>query len=313
MTETRNSEQLARLQGMVQQLDRKVWSKPAFPSEDRPDIEALLPNIEINSNAPMMLLPHPDLVQLRESSRFPDLVSSGMAVSKEEFNLHEEKQIAEYNPLTRKIYLSEGALGVPDWLLKRFLAHEFATDTYIKPEFIPQEKLPMNRQMQTREQLQQIRKMGAPLKGRVELMTAGLSEFILIDGYLVAEVSGELASFYNEIYPTAFELITSEIDQRNGDIQYFENDIRKKRLQLHRNEQHPNFTFAVFKALELVDWRVLLHAFRQTDIAKTRAILNEQTPYGDGIFARLITDMENDETQIVNTLRELMKRGYRNK
>ncbi|QQS43673.1 hypothetical protein IPM65_06045 [Candidatus Roizmanbacteria bacterium] len=313
MPETQENEQRNRLVEMARSLDRQVWSKGGFPAEERPDLDFLLPRLQINSNPSLSLLSHPEIQQLKGTPIWAQMVEEGTAESKEQHELSEEKKIAQYDSLTRTISIAESALIVPDRNLKRYLAHELATDNYSRAQTTSLEQLPEDRQTQINQFLQQFRQMGLKLEGPVQVLKNGATEHLLVDGYLVATVSGQLAGIYDEIYPTIFELVTSEIDQRNGNIGRFERDIRQQKLQIARNEQHPHFTESVFKAMELVDWRILLKAFRHTDFDYVLDLLRKESEYGEGIFARFVADMEKDEHEIENVLRAYMQRGYKNR
>ncbi|MCR4263790.1 MAG: hypothetical protein NUV98_03690 [Candidatus Roizmanbacteria bacterium] len=314
MIERQESEHIHRLVGLANQLDRTVWSKSGFPQEERPDLDALLPKIAIDPNPVVHTLMHSDMQVLQNSPAWATMVAAGKAQSPEEYEVGEEKKLAQYNPVTRQITLSPKCFLLSEKNIKRIIAHELATDNHCQMVRTPYAEVSPSTQQIIDRSIAGYRQQGASLEGPIEVARSGAYESLLVNGYFVGRISGPMTESLNEIYPTIFELVTSELDQRGGVMRKFERDSKQGKLQVAPHEGHKAFATSVFAAMRILNWRILLHAFRQPNWEDILTILRSQSPlYGKDIFTRLLIDMDSDEKEAERELSGLMKLGYKNR
>jgi len=245
--------------------------------------------------------------QFQETPGWNNLHRAGMAQSHEDYLVGEAKKIAQYNPHSRRISFSSRTLFLPDNLLQRIIAHEMATDTCGRAVVIPYQDLEGDMRQAVDHAVALLQQNGIDLKDDLSVAKTGYMSHLLSGGFLVAQLSHPEAYIFDEIYPTIFEMISGELMKIGGSEGKFQADIRKARLRLDKDEEHPNFVRALFESLQYVNWKDLLHAYRQSDYMETIQLLERASIYGRNIFVALYDTMEQDEKNIESVVRTLKR------
>ena len=301
--------QLARLSMLANGLQTGVWSKDYFPQEDRPDFEFLQEKLCIDDNPVAGPLLHPKMQRFEGSPEWRRLQQAGMAQSYGDFLMGEARKVAQYNPYTRRISFSQRSLSLSDKYLQRFIAHEMATDTYAKAIITPYQDLTDEMRISVDNAISQLNQYGIRLGNDIAVSRTGYTTHLFADNLLVAQISPPQAYILDEIYPTMFEIISAELAKVRGSVMKFERNVLTGKLRIDPNEQHSNFVRTLFQALEYVNWKDLLRAYRQKNFEGTLNVLNESTEYGGDIFMSLFESIEEDERIIASAVQRMVK-GY---
>lgn len=181
MSETQEYTQLNRVLEVSKKLDSNVWSQDAFPAEERPDLEYLLPRIAIDDNPTFSIESHPEVKALRNTIYWDELLHDGKAETEEDHQVFQEKKLVNYNQVTRSIEFSPAVLSFSEARLKGFVAFHLGLDNYARNYFIPYDQLPDDFKDTINQTLTELRSMGAQLYGEVEVAQSGTRMGLLID------------------------------------------------------------------------------------------------------------------------------------
>lgn len=293
---------VARIEQQLQTTATKVWTKPEFPAAHRPNIDRLSSHIRIGTNfSPLPLHPamKPEHLARGHEQRMRHLAESTAV------------KVTNYDFMTRDISFGTDIVGLPDIQLRRFVYHQAGIDTLNKESPIPHNQYTDTQ----KERVTFILNHAFDSKSniaidRTHIVKPGFRELVFTDGYYLAEIGPLESPLMDQLYPTAFEIITDQIMRRGGDITSFDAAASSGQLQLMSEDTHPQFTQMLFEVLKFVNWRDLLDALKIGYIEQTAAHLDEKAiepDLGAGIFIELFNAMKADEQNIATLAQAAMR------
>ncbi len=117
-------------------------------------------------------------------------------------------------------------------------------------------------------------------------------------GYAITDIYPEVAML-NEIFPTAFEMLTEQLHARSGDIRILEKHINEGKIKVSPFEDHPIFFKVFFNLLRKMNWKQFLMAFKPGELEELKktfdAILGNKSSVE---MQSLVKAMESDEGNI---------------
>lgn len=193
---------------------------------------------------------------------------------------------------------------MPDAVLRRIAYHEAATHTLNKLITIPPDHYSdFQKKVVTKLLKEAFPPTCDVTLQRTSIRKSGYREYWLADGLVVSDLYPSEISDIDEIYPTAFEIITDQIVRRGGNIGSFDNSASKGNLRIVGSEDHPQFAKTLFASLPHINWRRLLDAFKTGDFEETLDTLSQhaRTPEtGSIIFNGLYGAMQDDEQRALD-------------
>lgn len=274
--------------------DNLVWKK-YFPPDHRPDTTHFLGHVRIGDQATYHHIPHPGLKPefLKASQEYQDGIRSLAGANK----------IAMYDAVNRDIVFSPRIIRYSHQAIARIAYHEVATDISnrlesITPDRYTDEDKDLIELMLQRFFPDQTR----PAPEDTLIQKSGFRVAVMSGAYYIAEMQDPQAQELDEVYPTVVEILTSLAMQRKGDLQTAINLIQKGRIQATTEDDHPQFTEALYKTLSVVDWKDLLKSFKPGDRRHVEEYIQQKYPiradFGSLMVTALGKAMLHDEQVI---------------
>lgn len=233
----------------------KSWSK--FPVELQPDIDTIAPLITIGALKNDELLVHPAI---------PEPLRSQIVRSKNEFSENlSPSQIAKHDPRTRIIAVRPEALIFEKPRLNRIIYHEVGEDVFSHEQNISYDRLSPPDKKKVKELVEIIFK-GSMDPKNTYVCQLGFRKILMEGGYAITDILSQEVVDLNEIFPTAFEMITEQLQIRNGDTDLLEKHIKEGKIKSTQFEDHPYFFDTLFSVLRGMNWKQFLMIFKSGEI-----------------------------------------------
>lgn len=114
-------------------------------------------------------------------------------------------------------------------------------------------------------------------------------------GYAITDIYPEAADL-GEIFPTAFEMLTEQLNARNGDIRILEKHINEGKIKISPFEDHPQFFNVFFRLLRKMNWKQFLMAFKPGELDELNKTFNAILGNSSSAeMQRLVDAMKSDE------------------
>lgn len=298
ISEQERAHHITRVQDQLQKASRLVWENPGFPVAHRPDIDYLKSRIKIdNHRTPIRF--HPAI----KPEILTDLREQAVQLATHNSQTH----VTWYDTTTRAITFHTKTLEASDETIRRFSYHAVALDNLNKDITIHAAAYSDNQKRRVDAVLQEAFDPRNTMRlEQTTIVKPGFREYLLVDGQFVCDLTPTEAIAMDQLYPTAFELITNQIVRHGGDINAFDLAAANGHLKAFGEDDHPHFTRRFFQALQFIDWRYLLDALKTGDLPEAVAILDahaKRPAEGSGIFMALFETMAADEQMISSVIR----------
>jgi|GEM_PF-6867325 len=302
-TEVEKALHVHRIRQQLQSASTLVWEKPEFPAAHRPDVASLSPKIKIGAKGTPLVL-HPEMR--------PDILARLRAQMRAVTSHNEITQIAWHDAVSGEIFFSPKTIGLHDRILKPTIYHE-AAHSLIPAVSIPPDQYSEIDRRQVSGILHDVFEPSSNIAlDQSSITKIGFRKYIEVDGFFITDLIAADVMYLDEIYATTMELITSQIAERGGNIARFDADAKNGRLRVDRKQEHQLFSKRLFSALQFIDWRCLLDAFKTGDLDEAIAILSQHVTApaeGSGIFVALFETMKADEDAIATAATTLHRRN----
>lgn len=294
LTQAEKTAQVDRMRSLIREADTKVWSQKDYPQAHRPEVAVLLPKLQIGIFPAQSYTTHPQIK--------PEWLVEGTSLTND---LHLEdaiKQMAWYDETTRRIFVSEGMLSLPNASLRRILYHEFATDLCGRMEILsPIQYSPIQRQLVEENLDFLFADNYRPSLETTHISKAGFKEIAMVGEYSIGLLVSPAIDNVDEIYPTMVEIITDQILRRDGNVSAFDRDAKKGTVLVLNEDDHPQFAETTFNFMKYLDWRNLLNAFKTGDLQQTLDYIARYAgDRSEMVIASLSAAMERDEQLIAS-------------
>lgn len=262
MADREKAAQLSRITRLIHQADEMVWSRPTYPAGHRPNIEVILPKIQIGTFATEPYKIHP-LIK-------PELRQEGEAIQQQLMTEDSIKQAAWYDESTGRIFIGEANLADPDSVLRGIIYHECAFSVSAglvvlsSPQYSPSQHLLVRQHLTAF-----FAPHNRPKLAETTIHKSGYREEAMIGQYSIGSLYPASIDLVHAIYPTIVELVTDQIVQRAGNFSTFDKDIRTGLVSVATSYDHPRFARRLFFLMGRIDWRELLAAFKTGDLERT--------------------------------------------
>ncbi len=296
---------IIRIKQQLRKASSFVWEKPDFPEAHRPNIDQLSSHIKIGVSFPPLQL-HPALK--------PEIQAEGRGIIINKLTEQIPGNVTCYNFSTRDLSFGIDTVEFSDFELGRVVYLQAGIDMLNRPSPIPHNEY-TDAQREKITFILQDAFNPPPIIEQTEIVKPGFREYLLVDGLYGVEVGPPKSRLMDQMYPTAFAIITDQILRRGGAIEYFDDFAFRGRLQPVSEEDHPNFANILFIALRYINWRYLLDALKSGDMYQAVGIINtyaNKLPFrgvnaGAATFMELLKAMEADEQNLAieaNTQRQ---------
>lgn len=275
------------IKGVLTLANSRVWCK--FPPELQPDMGIIAPRITIGTLREDELVIHPGIPEPFRSEIVRSKMDADATAS--------PSRIAMHDPITRTITVKPEAFKLEEPRLKRIIYHETGEDLFSQQQIIPFDKLSEADRKKVVEYVKYI--FGESKDPRTtHICKFGFRKVLMEGKYAITDIYPEAAEL-NEIFPTAFEMLTEQLFFRNGDIRLLEKRIGEGKIKAPPYEDHPVFFSVFFHLLRKINWKQFLMAFKPGEMEELMstfsAILGNESSIE---LLRLVEDMESDERNI---------------
>lgn len=266
----------------------RIWSK--FPLELQPEMDVIAPRITIKTikNDEQLRIhpdiPEPFMTEIVMSKRMAEATSS-------------PSQIAVHDPITRVIIVKPQAFKLEEPRLRRIIYHETGEDVFSQQQTIPFNKLSGADAKKVVELCKYI--FGEVIDPKTTYINKfGFRKVLMEGGYAITDIYPEVAEL-NEIFPTAFEMLTEQLHARNGDIRILEKHINEGRIKISPFEDHPRFFNVLFNLLRKMNWKQFLMAFKLGELDELKKTFDAILGKSSSIeMQRLVEAMKIDEGDV---------------